>query len=39
MYRFEGDSKRDFEVGDKLLVKCSSFTDKGIPVMSFVKGD
>ncbi|VFQ89852.1 unnamed protein product [Cuscuta campestris] len=34
MYRFEPGSKRVFEVGDVLLVKCSSFTSKGVPVMS-----
>ncbi|KAJ4729261.1 Polyribonucleotide nucleotidyltransferase [Melia azedarach] len=33
MYRFENDGKKDFEVGDELKVKCSSFTSKGIPVM------
>lgn len=26
--------KKDFDVGDELLVNCSSFTGKGIPVMS-----
>lgn len=28
--------KRDFEVGDELRVVCSSFTGKGIPVMTLV---
>lgn len=34
MYRFENNEKKDFDVGDELLVRCSSFTGKGIPVMS-----
>ncbi|KAJ8546348.1 hypothetical protein K7X08_018931 [Anisodus acutangulus] len=37
MYRFEPGAKRDFEVGDELRVKCSSFSTKGIPVLSLVK--
>lgn len=37
MYRFESGAKRDFEVGDELRVKCSSFSTKGIPVLSLVK--
>ncbi|KAH0658282.1 hypothetical protein KY289_027030 [Solanum tuberosum] len=37
MYRFEPGMKRDFEVGDELRVKCSSFSTKGIPVLSLVK--
>ncbi|KAK3183602.1 hypothetical protein Dsin_030888 [Dipteronia sinensis] len=36
MYRFEGNNKDNFEVGNELLVECSSFTSKGIPVMSLV---
>lgn len=36
MYRFENNEKKDFVVGDELLVKCSSFTGKGIPVVSLV---
>ncbi|KAI9178408.1 hypothetical protein LWI28_026116 [Acer negundo] len=36
MYRFEGNGKDNFEVGNELLVECSSFTGKGIPVMSLV---
>ncbi|KAL5793213.1 hypothetical protein ACOSP7_001807 [Xanthoceras sorbifolium] len=36
MYRFEGNGKDDFEVGNELLFECSSFTSKGIPVMSLV---
>lgn len=35
MYRFETDGK-DFEVGDELRVECSSFSSKGIPVVSLV---
>ncbi|XP_016498172.1 polyribonucleotide nucleotidyltransferase 2, mitochondrial [Nicotiana tabacum] len=37
MYRFEPGAKRDFEVGDELRVKCSSFSTKGVPVLSLVK--
>ncbi|XP_054817593.1 polyribonucleotide nucleotidyltransferase 2, mitochondrial isoform X1 [Prosopis cineraria] len=36
MYRFEKDGKRDYEIGDQLRVVCSSFSTKGIPVMSSV---
>ncbi|KAL4187335.1 hypothetical protein AMTRI_Chr09g18510 [Amborella trichopoda] len=39
MYRFEACSKRDFEIGEELLVKCSSFSTKGIPVMSLSDGE
>ncbi|KAH7851694.1 hypothetical protein Vadar_015417 [Vaccinium darrowii] len=39
MYRFETNGKRDFEVGDELRVKCSSFSSKGIPVMSTAEDD
>ncbi|KAK4846269.1 hypothetical protein QYF36_015200 [Acer negundo] len=39
MYRFEGNGKDNFEVGNELLVECSSFTGKGIPVMSLVDGE
>ncbi|XP_057769301.1 polyribonucleotide nucleotidyltransferase 2, mitochondrial [Salvia miltiorrhiza] len=38
MYRFEAGSGRKFVVGDKLRVKCTSFSGKGIPVMSLVQG-
>nr|GMC97313.1 polyribonucleotide nucleotidyltransferase 2, mitochondrial [Ipomoea batatas] len=37
MYRFEAGTKRDFEVGDQVLVKCTSFSSKGVPVMSLVE--
>ncbi|CAA3005913.1 polyribonucleotide nucleotidyltransferase 2, mitochondrial [Olea europaea subsp. europaea] len=37
MYRFEVGFQRDFEVGDEVKVKCSSFSTKGIPVMSLVE--
>ncbi|CAH9125235.1 unnamed protein product [Cuscuta epithymum] len=37
MYRFEAGAKRVFEVGDEVLVKCSSFSSKGVPVMSLVE--
>lgn len=36
MYRFETSGKRDFEVGETLRVECSSFSTKGIPVVSLV---
>ncbi|KAJ8623923.1 hypothetical protein MRB53_032453 [Persea americana] len=36
MYRFEGNGMRDFEVGEELRVQCSSFSGKGIPVMSLL---
>ncbi|RWR91770.1 polyribonucleotide nucleotidyltransferase 2, mitochondrial isoform X1 [Cinnamomum micranthum f. kanehirae] len=36
MYRFEGNGKRDFKVGEELRVQCSSFSSKGIPVMSLL---
>lgn len=39
MYRFETNGKRDFEIGDELLVKCTSFSSKGLPVMSLVDDD
>ncbi|GFY83128.1 polyribonucleotide nucleotidyltransferase [Actinidia rufa] len=39
MYRFETGGKRNFEVGDELQVKCSSFSSKGIPVMSMVEDE
>lgn len=31
--------KDDFEIGDELQVECSSFSSKGIPVMSLVEDD
>ncbi|KAK1423270.1 hypothetical protein QVD17_18567 [Tagetes erecta] len=34
MYRFEGGGKREFEVGNEVQAQCTSFTSKGIPVMS-----
>ncbi|KAJ4908374.1 Polyribonucleotide nucleotidyltransferase 2 [Raphanus sativus] len=36
MYKFEGDGEAEFEIGDALQVKCTSFTTKGIPVMALV---
>ncbi|KZV45682.1 polyribonucleotide nucleotidyltransferase 2, mitochondrial [Dorcoceras hygrometricum] len=36
MYRFESGFRKDFEVGEEIRVKCSSFSTKGIPVMSLV---
>ncbi|CAI9758580.1 unnamed protein product [Fraxinus pennsylvanica] len=37
MYRFEVGFQRNFEVGEEVKVKCSSFSTKGIPVMSLVE--
>ncbi|KAJ0243510.1 Polyribonucleotide nucleotidyltransferase 2 [Hirschfeldia incana] len=36
MYKFEGDEEAEFEIGETLLVKCTSFSSKGIPVMALV---
>lgn len=36
-YAVQPGAKRDFEVGDELRVKCSSFSTKGVPVLSLVK--
>ncbi|XP_042969881.1 polyribonucleotide nucleotidyltransferase 2, mitochondrial isoform X2 [Carya illinoinensis] len=36
MYRFETNEKRDFVVGEEIRVECSSFSGKGIPVVSLV---
>ncbi|KAK4417791.1 Polyribonucleotide nucleotidyltransferase 2, mitochondrial [Sesamum alatum] len=37
MFRFETGSRRDFEVGEEMRVKCSSFSSKGIPIMTLVR--
>ncbi|XP_073291974.1 polyribonucleotide nucleotidyltransferase 2, mitochondrial [Primulina huaijiensis] len=37
MYRFESGVRKDFEVGEEIRVQCSSFSSKGIPVMSLVQ--
>ncbi|XP_043722685.1 polyribonucleotide nucleotidyltransferase 2, mitochondrial-like [Telopea speciosissima] len=37
MYRFETNGRSDYEVGDELRVECSSFSSKGIPVMSILE--
>ncbi|XP_010550151.1 PREDICTED: polyribonucleotide nucleotidyltransferase 2, mitochondrial [Tarenaya hassleriana] len=39
MYKFEDEEETDFELGDTMRVKCTSFTGKGIPVMSLVEED
>lgn len=39
MYRFEANGKRNFEIGELLQVKCSSFSSKGIPVMSLLEDE
>ncbi|CAO2046614.1 unnamed protein product [Urochloa humidicola] len=36
MHKFEVNGQKEFEVGQQLLVKCSSFNAKGIPVFSLV---
>ena len=35
----QANGKLDFELGDELQVKCSSFSSKGIPVMSLVEDE
>ncbi|CAA0828526.1 Polyribonucleotide nucleotidyltransferase 2-mitochondrial [Striga hermonthica] len=37
MYRFENGSRSEFEIGEEVRVRCSSFSSKGIPVMSLVE--
>lgn len=39
MFRFETDSRKEYKVGDEVRVECSSFSSKGVPVMSLVKVD
>ncbi|XP_022023322.1 polyribonucleotide nucleotidyltransferase 2, mitochondrial [Helianthus annuus] len=40
MYKFESDGgKEEFEVGNEVHVQCTSFTSKGIPVMSIIQDD
>lgn len=39
MYRFEGNGKQNFEVGNEVRVQCTSFNSKGIPVMSILQDD
>ncbi|KAG5039254.1 hypothetical protein JHK82_011413 [Glycine max] len=36
IYRFEENNKRHFKIGDEMRVVCSSFSSKGVPVLSFV---
>ncbi|PKU67843.1 polyribonucleotide nucleotidyltransferase 2, mitochondrial isoform X1 [Dendrobium catenatum] len=38
MYKFEVDGRKDFEAGEELQVKCTSFSAKGIPVFSLLEG-
>jgi polyribonucleotide nucleotidyltransferase len=35
-FAMQTSGKRDFEVGETLRVECSSFSTKGIPVVSLV---
>ncbi|XP_031495685.1 LOW QUALITY PROTEIN: polyribonucleotide nucleotidyltransferase 2, mitochondrial [Nymphaea colorata] len=37
MYRFEVDGRRDFQIGEDLHVRCSSFSAKGIPVVTLLE--
>ncbi|KAK1438824.1 hypothetical protein QVD17_04635 [Tagetes erecta] len=40
MHRFESDdSKQEFEVGNEVEAQCTSFTSKGVPVMSIIQDD
>ncbi|CAN8299813.1 unnamed protein product [Cochlearia groenlandica] len=39
MYKFEGDEESEFEIGEVMKVKCTSFNTKGIPVMALVDED
>ncbi|KAF5183338.1 Polyribonucleotide nucleotidyltransferase, partial [Thalictrum thalictroides] len=39
MHRFEENGKTDFKVGEELRVKCSSFSTKGIPVVSLLEDE
>ncbi|KAK4750549.1 hypothetical protein SAY87_004031 [Trapa incisa] len=39
MYRFEATKNPEYDVGDELFVECTSFSTKGVPVMSLVKDD
>ncbi|KAJ9564256.1 hypothetical protein OSB04_000222 [Centaurea solstitialis] len=39
MYRFEGNDKQEFEVGNEVQAQCTSFNSKGIPVMSIIHDD
>ncbi|KAF7818445.1 polyribonucleotide nucleotidyltransferase 2, mitochondrial [Senna tora] len=34
MYRFEADGRTDYKLGEEMQVVCSSFSRKGIPVLS-----
>lgn len=36
LIEMQPNGEKDFNVGDELPVQCSSFTSKGIPVMSLV---
>ncbi|KAF9620300.1 hypothetical protein IFM89_011035 [Coptis chinensis] len=37
MYRFKENGKQDFEIGEELRVQCSSFSVKGVPVVSLLE--
>ncbi|KAL9666281.1 hypothetical protein QQ045_000608 [Rhodiola kirilowii] len=37
MLRYEENSKKDFNVGEEIRVECSSFSGKGIPVLTVLK--
>ena len=36
IFSVQGNGMRDFKVGEELRVQCSSFSGKGIPVMSLL---
>ncbi|KAF0931603.1 hypothetical protein E2562_005567 [Oryza meyeriana var. granulata] len=36
MHKFEENGRKTFEIGEELLVKCASFSAKGIPVFSLI---
>ncbi|KAI3813143.1 hypothetical protein L1987_17859 [Smallanthus sonchifolius] len=40
MHRFEsGGGRQEFEVGNEVQAQCTSFTSKGVPVMSIIQDD
>ncbi|OVA19859.1 Exoribonuclease [Macleaya cordata] len=39
LYRFESNGKRDFKEGQELQVQCSSFSKKGVPVLSLLEDE
>ncbi|KAL5725184.1 polyribonucleotide nucleotidyltransferase [Ranunculus cassubicifolius] len=37
MHRFQENGRKEFEVGEELQLKCSSFSAKGIPILSLTE--